>query len=72
MSKIFVNFLSAAEIPQFRLPYNVVAYEIGLMQNLGVKVVTGKALNAVNGLTISALEKENYECFFIGIGHLLN
>ena len=30
--------LSTTEIPQYRLPYEVVAYEIKLMQDLGVKV----------------------------------
>lgn len=29
---------STAEIPQFRLPYEVVQFEIGLMKDLGVKV----------------------------------
>lgn len=29
---------SASEIPQFRLPYDVVSYEVELMKDLGVKV----------------------------------
>ena len=40
------------------------------MQNLGVKIVTGKALDANNGLTIKGLRNEGYEAFFIGIGSL--
>lgn len=31
-------FLSASEIPQFRLPYNVVDFEIQLARDIGVKV----------------------------------
>lgn len=60
--------LSSSEIPQFRLPFDVVQYEVSLMKDLGVKVVNGKALDVNNGLTIKTLEKEGYEAFFIGIG----
>ncbi len=38
------------------------------MQDLGVKIITGKALDSEHGFTIKSLEKEGYECFFIGIG----
>lgn len=31
---------STSEIPQFRLPYDVVSYEVELMKDLGVKVTT--------------------------------
>lgn len=40
------------------------------MKDLGVKVETGKALDADNGLTIKGLQNEGYEAFFIGIGNL--
>lgn len=40
------------------------------MQDLGVKVEIGKALDAENGLTIKALRNEGYEAFFIGIGEI--
>lgn len=40
------------------------------MQDLGVKIVTGKALDAENGISIQSLKKEGYEAFFIGIGKL--
>ncbi len=49
----------------------MVAYEINLMQDLGVKIVTGKALDADNGLTIKTLQNEGFECFFVGIGMLI-
>lgn len=64
----YIGGLSSSEIPQFRLPYDVVDYEISLMQDLGVKIVTGKALDINNGVSINALKKEGYEAFFIGIG----
>ena len=30
--------LSSSEIPQYRLPYDVVSFEVELMKDLGVKV----------------------------------
>jgi NADPH-dependent glutamate synthase beta subunit-like oxidoreductase len=50
------------------LPLDVVDYEISLMKDLGVKIVTNQALDADNGVTIQSLRKEGYEAFFIGIG----
>jgi len=35
---LFIYF-SASEIPQFRLPYDVVNFEAELMKDLGVKVM---------------------------------
>jgi dihydropyrimidine dehydrogenase (NADP+) len=64
----YIGGLSSAEIPQFRLPYSVVEFEIDLMKDLGVKVVNNKALNADNGLTLDSLRKDGYECVFLGIG----
>ncbi len=34
----FIGGLSSSEIPQFRLPYDVVSFEVELMKDLGVKV----------------------------------
>ncbi len=59
---------STSEIPQFRLPYNVVDFEIQLMKDLGVRVVNGKGLNANDGYTVQQLAKDGYECVFLGIG----
>lgn len=42
---------SSAEIPQYRLPYDVVDFELTLMKDLGVKVETGRSLS-VNDMTI--------------------
>ena len=36
---------SSSEIPQYRLPYEVVNFELELMKDLGVKVVTGRSLS---------------------------
>ena len=33
-----LSLSSSSEIPQFRLPYDVVSYEVELMKDLGVKV----------------------------------
>ena len=35
---VFDYVFSALEIPQFRLPYDVVNYEVELMKDLGVTV----------------------------------
>ena len=34
----YIGGLSSSEIPQFRLPYSVVSFEVELMKDLGVKV----------------------------------
>uniref|UniRef100_A0A4W3GZT4 Dihydropyrimidine dehydrogenase [NADP(+)] n=1 Tax=Callorhinchus milii TaxID=7868 RepID=A0A4W3GZT4_CALMI len=59
--------LSTSEIPQFRLPYNVVQFEIKLMKDLGVKIVFGKGLGT-EGMTLETLKQNGYEAIFIGIG----
>lgn len=64
----YIGGLSSSEIPQFRLPYDVVQYEINLMTDLGVKIVKGKALDANNGYSLKSLKEEGYECVFLGIG----
>lgn len=63
----YIGGLSTAEIPQFRLPYEVVQFEVDLMKDLGVKVVCGKGLG-VNGMTLTSLKDEGYEVVYIGIG----
>eukprot|EP00106_Octopus_bimaculoides_P021562 XP_014789004.1 PREDICTED: dihydropyrimidine dehydrogenase [NADP(+)]-like [Octopus bimaculoides] len=63
----YVGGLSSSEIPQFRLPYDVVDFEIQLMKDLGVKVELGQALSE-SQLTISKLRKDGYAAIFIGIG----
>lgn len=60
--------LSSNEIPQYRLPFDVVDFEVQLMKDLGVKVEYGKMLGQ-NGLTVKNLkEKDGFEVVFVGIG----
>ncbi|XP_069497632.1 dihydropyrimidine dehydrogenase [NADP(+)] [Ambystoma mexicanum] len=63
----YVGGLSASEIPQFRLPYDAVQFEVDLMKDLGVKVVQGEGLG-LNAMTVSSLKKEGFAAIFIGIG----
>ncbi|XP_072547549.1 LOW QUALITY PROTEIN: dihydropyrimidine dehydrogenase [NADP(+)] [Salminus brasiliensis] len=63
----YIGGLSTSEIPQFRLPYEVVQFEVDLMKDLGVKVVLEKALGQ-NGLTLSSLKEDGFQAVFIGIG----
>ncbi|XP_045147841.1 dihydropyrimidine dehydrogenase [NADP(+)] isoform X1 [Echinops telfairi] len=63
----YVGGLSTSEIPQFRLPYDVVHFEIELMKDLGVKIICGKSLS-VNEITLRTLKEEGYKAAFIGIG----
>uniref|UniRef100_A0A3Q2VX81 Dihydropyrimidine dehydrogenase [NADP(+)] n=1 Tax=Haplochromis burtoni TaxID=8153 RepID=A0A3Q2VX81_HAPBU len=63
----YTGGLSTSEIPQFRLPYEVVQFEINLMKDLGVKVVCEKGLG-VNGMTLKSLKEDGFKAVFIGIG----
>ncbi|XP_043554803.1 dihydropyrimidine dehydrogenase [NADP(+)]-like isoform X2 [Chiloscyllium plagiosum] len=63
----YLGGLSTSEIPQFRLPYDVVKFEIKLMKDLGVKIVFGKGLG-IEGMTLDTLKRDGYEAVFIGIG----
>ncbi|KAJ8931236.1 hypothetical protein NQ314_015880, partial [Rhamnusium bicolor] len=58
--------LSATEIPQYRLPISIVNFEIGLVQDLGVKIETGRSLSVKDLTVINLLEDS--EALFIGIG----
>ncbi|XP_014455195.1 dihydropyrimidine dehydrogenase [NADP(+)] isoform X2 [Alligator mississippiensis] len=63
----YVGGLSTSEIPQFRLPYDVVNFEVELMKDLGVKIICGKGL-AVDGMTLNTLKEDGYKAVFIGMG----
>ncbi|KAH0512267.1 Dihydropyrimidine dehydrogenase [NADP(+)] [Microtus ochrogaster] len=58
---------TTSEIPQFRLPYDVVNFEIELMKDLGVKIICGKSLST-DEMTLSTLKEDGYKAAFIGIG----
>ncbi|ELU18829.1 hypothetical protein CAPTEDRAFT_161594 [Capitella teleta] len=64
----FVGGLSSSEIPQFRLPYDVVNWEVELMKDLGVKIECGKSLDSNGGLTLQGLRNSGYQAVFLGIG----
>ncbi|KAL1416901.1 hypothetical protein MTO96_027396 [Rhipicephalus appendiculatus] len=57
--------LSSAEIPQYRLPFDVVSFELDLVKDLGVKVEFNKALG--RDITLQSL-KNDYDAVFLGIG----
>ncbi|XP_077579863.1 dihydropyrimidine dehydrogenase [NADP(+)] isoform X2 [Stigmatopora nigra] len=63
----FTGGLSTSEIPQFRLPFEVVQFEVDLMKDLGVKVVCEKGLG-MDGMTLTSLRKDGFKAVFIGIG----
>ncbi|KAM7427835.1 hypothetical protein ABFA07_021099 [Porites harrisoni] len=63
----FIGGLSSSEIPQYRLPYDAVNFEVELMKDLGVKIELGKPLGK-NGLSINSLREKGYESIFVGIG----
>ncbi|KAL0281626.1 UNVERIFIED_CONTAM: hypothetical protein PYX00_002557 [Menopon gallinae] len=65
--KDYSGGLSTSEIPQYRLPFDVVSFEIDLLKDLGVKIELNRALSK-SDLTLSKLEKMGYEAVFIGIG----
>lgn len=55
----YVGGLSSSEIPQFRLPYDVVDFEIQLAKDIGVKIVTGRSLHK-NDMTLEKLKVESF------------
>ncbi|XP_032520125.2 dihydropyrimidine dehydrogenase [NADP(+)] [Danaus plexippus] len=63
----YLGGLSSSEIPQYRLPYDVVQFEIGLIRDLGVKFVTGRKLST-SDITVNGLFKDGYDAVFLGIG----
>lgn len=59
--------LSSSEIPQYRLPYDVINFETELVKDLGVKIVLGRSLST-DDLTIKNLKAAGTEVIFLGIG----
>lgn len=62
----FTGGLSSSEIPQFRLPYKAVKFEIDLVRDLGVNIVTGKKFG--KDIKIKSLMSDGYSAIFMGIG----
>uniref|UniRef100_A0A6F9DBX4 Dihydropyrimidine dehydrogenase [NADP(+)] n=1 Tax=Phallusia mammillata TaxID=59560 RepID=A0A6F9DBX4_9ASCI len=63
----YAGGLSTSEIPQFRLPYSVVDFEVRLMKDLGVKIEYGKGLGC-DGRTLTSLHEDGFSAVFVGIG----
>ncbi|KAK0157682.1 hypothetical protein PV328_011391 [Microctonus aethiopoides] len=63
----FIGGLSSSEIPQYRLPYDVVNFEIELVKDLGVDIKCGRSLS-IDDLTVGNLRELNYKIIFLGIG----
>lgn len=59
--------LSSFEIPQFRLPIDVVDFEINLVLDLGVQFETGRSLSSTD-LTVNGLIANGADAIFLGIG----
>ncbi|GAB6026611.1 hypothetical protein CHUAL_013019 [Chamberlinius hualienensis] len=66
--KQYPGGLSSSEIPQFRLPYEAVDFEIQLLKDLGVEIVLGKPFGINHKWTLSTLKETDYKAVFIGIG----
>lgn len=66
----FLGGLSSSEIPQYRLPFDAVSFEIQLAKDLGVKIVVNKPLTVEkDGLTVkNLLNEQGYKVVFLGIG----
>lgn len=63
----YLGGLSSSEIPQYRLPFDVVDFEISLVKNLGVKFETGRSLSSKD-ITIQKLLDNGTAAVFLGIG----
>lgn len=64
----YVGGLNTSELPTYRLPYDVINFEMDLMKDLGVKVETNRALSTKD-LTLEGLKRDGVKATFIGIGH---
>merc|ERR1719411_2322463 len=51
----YVGGLNTSELPSYRLPYDVINFEMDLMTDIGVKIETGRCLNTKD-LTLKKLK----------------
>uniref|UniRef100_A0A182Y4Z6 Dihydropyrimidine dehydrogenase [NADP(+)] n=1 Tax=Anopheles stephensi TaxID=30069 RepID=A0A182Y4Z6_ANOST len=63
----YLGGLSSAEIPQYRLPVDVVNFEVQLVKDLGVQFVLNRSLSAKD-LTVRGLLETGTDAVFLGIG----
>jgi len=54
-------------IPSYRLPREILAREIRMIEHMGVDIQTGKRLGI--DFTLSSLKEEGYDSVFIGVGN---
>jgi NADH-quinone oxidoreductase subunit F len=54
-------------IPAYRLPREILAREIRMIENMGVDIRTGMALG--KDFTLSSLKEEGYDSVFVGVGN---
>jgi len=54
-------------IPAYRLPREILAREIRMIENMGVDIQTGASLGV--DFTLSSLKEEGYDAVFIGVGN---
>jgi len=64
----YVGGLNTSELPAYRLPYDVINFEMDLMKDLGVQVFNGRSLST-DDLTLIGLKEQGYDAVFIGIGN---
>ncbi|MFZ5829241.1 MAG: FAD-dependent oxidoreductase [Planctomycetota bacterium] len=53
-------------IPAYRLPREIVAREVRMIERMGVEIITGKALG--RDFTLKSLRAEGYDAVFLGVG----
>lgn len=63
----YLGGLSSSEIPQYRLPIDVVDFEIQLVRDLGVKFETNRSLST-DDITVQSLLDNKVDAVFLGIG----
>lgn len=63
----YLGGLSSSEIPQYRLPYEVVDFEINMVKDLGVKIETGRSLS-MGDVSVKGLLDQGTAAVFVGIG----
>lgn len=64
----YVGGLNTSELPAYRLPYDVINFEIDLMKDLGVKIEHGRSLS-MDDLTLPKMREDGFAAVFIGIGN---
>jgi len=64
----YVGGLNTSELPAYRLPYDVINFEIDLMKDLGVKIEHGRSLHT-DDLTLEKMRNDGFAAAFIGIGN---